>query len=419
MLFGILPDLGILGNAFGIVYGFIFVLPYAVDRVVAPRLPGFLSTLIFPSALVVLEFVLAEWDLTGSWFSLAYTQHDNLPLVQLVSVTGLWGVTFLIAWFASVVNWGWENDFSLAVVWKGGAVYAAVFAVVHLFGGAYLAFAPADAQTVRVASVTRSFDMDVEAGKCRGDRSCLGRLFDRSLAEFLFDSQQAVGGGANIILWQENGVAVYAADEPSYVIAAREFAVRESLYLVMGVKVVAEHNPDDENKAVVISPEGDVSEYFKTYRSPGDNHVLGSGSVLFLPSAYGTLGTIICRDYDYPSFIRQAGLAGVDIMLIPSHDWQAVNPDHARMAHFRAIENGFSMISANYHGTSTAVDFHGNALGLMDDFATDERILFADVPTRGIQTIYATIGDLFAWLCGATLLGLILAGWRRDQLPRV
>lgn len=412
MLYGILPDLGIIGNAFGFFYGLVFLLPYVVDRVLSPRLGGFLSTLAFPSAVVTAEYLLSIWDFTGSWFALAYTQHDNLPLVQLVSITGLPGVAFLIAWFASVANWIWQKDFAFPAVWKGGALYAGVFVLVHLFGGAYMAFAPADAPTVRVASVTRSFDMDVEAAKCRGDEDCLRQLFQRSLTEFLSDSERAVANGARIVMWQENGIAVYAADENSFFDAAREFALHKGVYLVMGVKVVAEDDPDDQNKAVVISPTGDMSEYLKNYRTPGDAHVLGDGTVQVWPSEYGRLGTIICKDFEYPAFVRQAGMAGVDIMLIPSHNWEAIDRYHARMAHFRAIENGYSMISATYHGTSTAVDFHGNLRGQMNDFTTEERILFADVPTRGMRTIYAVIGDAFSWLCGLALIGLILAGLR-------
>ena len=63
---------------------------------------------------------------------------------------------------------------------------------------------------------------------------------------------------------------------------------------------------------------------------------------------------------------------------------------------FRAIENGFSMVRADYHGLSNAVDYHGNILSQMNDFTTEERIMIADIPTEGIKTIYSIIGDSFA-----------------------
>lgn len=79
---------------FLIALGLVFFLPFAVDRLVAPRIPGFASTLVLPSAWVALEFALTVLPVLngtpiGTWGSLAYSQHGNLPLLQVASVTGL------------------------------------------------------------------------------------------------------------------------------------------------------------------------------------------------------------------------------------------------------------------------------------------------------------------------------------------
>ena len=407
MLYGILPDLGVIGNGFGLFYGIVFFLPFLADRLMTPKIKGFLSTLVFPSAWVTIEIILSSWDFTGSWFSLAYTQIDNLVLIQLVSITGIWGISFLITWFASVVNWAWEHEFSIPKIWKGVSLYLSILILILLFGGAYLTFLPADSDTVRVAAVTRSFDMDIEAKKCKGDVPCLQKLFNRSLDEFLQDSEQAANAGANIIVWQENGLAVYQEDEASFIDQGREFAVQEEIYLLMAMYMLSEERSVDENKAVLIDPSGDASEYLKNHLVAGDNHILGDGKVLIQDSDYGKLASIICQDTHSPNFVRQAGKANVDLMLIPNHNWEAITPLAARMASFRAIENGFSMIRADYHGLSTAVDYHGNILSQMNDFTTEERIMLADIPKQGIKTIYSQIGDFFAWLCVFGLLGLI------------
>ena len=36
---------------------------------------------------------------------------------------------------------------------------------------------------------------------------------------------------------------------------------------------------------------------------------------------------------------------------------------------------------------------------------TDQQVMVAYVPVHGVRTIYAAIGDLFAWLC---IVGLII-----------
>lgn len=413
MLYGIYP-----GEAWlvtGLVYGIIFFLPFLADRLIAPKIEGYLSTLVFPSAWVTMEFILS-FTVAGSWFSLAYTQYGNLPLMQLVAITGIWGISFLITWFAAVVNWAWEEDFSLPKTRRGISLYPGIFIFVLLFGGAYLTFLPADSDTVRAAAITRSFDMDVEAKKCNKDVACLQGLFNRSLNEFLQDSEQAANAGAKIIVWQENGLAVYQEDETSFIEQGRKFAAREKVYLLMGMYVLSEDRSADENKVVLITPSGNTSEYLKNHLTQGDKHILGDGKVLIQDSPYGKLASIICFDADFPDFVRQAGKSNVDLMLIPYHDWEAITPIHARMASFRAIENGFSMVRADYQGLSTAVDYHGNILSQMNDFTTEERIMIADLPVQGTKTIYSQIGDLFAWLCVVGFLitvGLGLTGFKK------
>jgi len=391
----------------GLVYGVVFFLPFLADRLMTPKIKGFLGTLVFPSAVVIIEFIMSIPP-ANSWFSLAYTQYGNLPLMQLVSITGIWGISFLIAWFASIVNWAWEQKFSLPIILKGISLYFGIFIVILLLGGAYVTFLPADSDTVRVAAITRSFDMDIEAKECKGDVPCLQKLFNRSLNEFLEGSKQAVNAGAKIIMWQENGLAAYYYDEEEYIAKSREFAIREKVYLLMGMYMLSEDRTLDENKAILITPSGQVSEYLKSYVVPGDNHIVGDRKILIQESDYGKLGTIICQDTHVIPFVRQAGKANVDIMLIPNHNYESVTPYIQRMPIFKAIENGFSMVRADYHGLSNAVDYHGNVLSELNDFTTEERIMIADIPTKGIKTIYSQIGDLFAWLC---LLGFLIMIW--------
>jgi apolipoprotein N-acyltransferase len=35
----------------------------------------------------------------------------------------------------------------------------------------------------------------------------------------------------------------------------------------------------------------------------------------------------------------------------------------------------------------------------MDSDETADGIMYADIPTRGIKTLYTTIGDVLGWLC--------------------
>jgi len=80
------------------------LLVYLADRWVMRRTIRFAGTLFFPAAYVTLEYFNAT--ITGGlWWSVANTQYPFAWLTQLVSITGVWGIVFLIYWFGSVTVW--------------------------------------------------------------------------------------------------------------------------------------------------------------------------------------------------------------------------------------------------------------------------------------------------------------------------
>src|SRR5262245_36851495 len=93
----------------GVVVGLLATLAYLVDRLLTPRLSGLVRTLVFPLALTTIDwlgsliaslvtsFLIPSFFAVGGAFdSPGYTQAGLLPLVQIVAVTGMWGLTFLI-----------------------------------------------------------------------------------------------------------------------------------------------------------------------------------------------------------------------------------------------------------------------------------------------------------------------------------
>src|SRR5262249_46033767 len=104
--------------------GVVGVLPYLFDRLLARRLGGLLGTLVFPIGLTNVSYLAALLSpSTGTMLNPAYTQYGDLPLMQLVAVTGLWGIIFLMSWLASLVNWAWELGFAWPRVRLGLLLY--------------------------------------------------------------------------------------------------------------------------------------------------------------------------------------------------------------------------------------------------------------------------------------------------------
>ncbi|TME00811.1 MAG: nitrilase [Chloroflexi bacterium] len=413
-----------------IVFGFgvIFTLPYLIDRVLAPRLQGLLATLVFPSAMTTIWYLSGLLNPYGTTANPAYTQFGNLPLLQLVSVTGLWGIVFVMSWLASLVNWAWERGFAWPRVRGGAVLYASLLALVLLFGGARLALFPAQGSTVRVAGITPSQALIAAANKqdsqnidalMSGEGTQVARQLVRQAYAPVFDellalSLQEARAGAKIILWPEcigGGTTLLQEDEAALLTRARALARTTGTYLDLGLCELLSHPVQSSfftDESILIDPTGSVVwRYQKAHPVPGEPWNPGDGQVPTVQTPYGRLSNVICFDADFPGTLRQAGQAGAAIMLVPSSDWREIDPYHTQVATFRAIENGYSLVRQTGNGLAMTVDYEGKVLSASDYFTTDPQVMVAYVPMQGVHTIYATIGDLFAWLSIAGLVGLI------------
>lgn len=416
--------------------GLTMIVSYGADRMFARRLGGLLGTLVFPATDTGLAF-LASTASSGAFATLgapAYTQASELTLVQLVSVTGLWGLSFLIAWLAPVANDLWEHGFDPRQVRRGTTAFVAVLAATFLFGGAQLAFFAPDSPTVRVAALAPDRELASAADTAElgprplpsATRTAVRGAYLDPLADDLFArTREAAGGGARIVVWSEAAAYVFKEDEAAFLGRARAVARDEGIYLQIGLvsMLPTDRYPSVEIRAILLDPAGKVLwDYPKATKVLSDPNLPGPGIVPTVDTPYGTLATVICFDADWPSLVRQAGMAGTDLLLVPSSDWQEVAELHARMAVFRAVENGANLVRPTRRGTSVASDYQGRLLGYKSDyFVGTDHTMVANVPTEGRPTLYVYIGETVGWM---SVLGMIvlpavaLARRRRHDDPR-
>lgn len=406
-----------------VVVGIFLSLPYLIDRLISPRLSGIISTLIFPLSFVAADYLKTLLYPYGSVGSLAYTQYGNLPLLQLVALTGISGIVFLITWCASVVNWAWEQHFAWPRIRAGVLLYASLLGLVLVGGGARLAFFPPQGQTVRVAGISVSQTVETQvmkqiatafpaflAGKAtQADLETLRRAASMLNTDLLTQSQREANAGTRIVVWPECGAAVLQADEPALLAQAAAVSRQAHVYLDMGLCVLTSQAPHEKDQALLIGQRGQVIwSYNKARPIPGlDTSAPGDGQVPIVQTPYGRISNEICFDGDFPYLSRQAGQAQADLMLVPSNDWRQIDPWHTQDITFRAIEDGFSLVRQTSNGLAIAVDYEGRVLGSSDSFATGDQVMIAQVPTKGTQTIYTLVGDVFAQLCMAGLLLLV------------
>ncbi len=398
----------------------LLALPYLLDRLLTPRLSqvsGWLATLVFPLGLVACEYINALVVPYGFFFSLGSTQYGNLPLLQIAAITGIYGVSFLVAWFGSVANWIWEQRFSWPRIRTATLLYGSVLLLVLLGGGVRLAFFAPNAQTVRVAGVSTSRtiyqqamnSIDPERHPDRAQTRAAYTAIENNLLEA---SQREARDGAKIVSWPEIEVSTLPEDEANLVARGETLARTEHIYLEMAYRVVQLDQTPLHNRAVLIDPTGRMLwTYDKAHPiMGGDPSIPGNGIVPVVDTSYGRFSNVICIDAFYPTLMHQTGNRGIDIMIVPSQEWAGSDGSSfvwvPQETTLRAIEYGYSLVRQANGDVSMTVDYQGRVLVATDYYTTDQPTMIAYVPVKGTRTIYGLVGDLFTWLCIATLLVL-------------
>ncbi|MEM6927385.1 MAG: hypothetical protein AAF602_10670, partial [Myxococcota bacterium] len=125
---------------------------YAIFEGLRRRLGDGWGLVLFPGLTVAFEALAFSTSEMGSWGSLAYTQLDNLPLLQITSLFGLSGVTALLAAVSAVVAVLVARADRARFVPAAGFVAGAVL-LAHAYGSVRLD-RTLDGPLVTVATVT-------------------------------------------------------------------------------------------------------------------------------------------------------------------------------------------------------------------------------------------------------------------------
>lgn len=341
----------------------------------------------------------------GSAGSLAYTQLKFLPFLQLASITGPWGMTFLLLLLQSAVAialhlWSIERKRALCVV---GTAAAAV-ATVLLFGAARLA-APSG-RTIRVGLISS----DERAYATVADE---GAPTLHLYSDYATQAERMAAHGAQAIVMPEKLGVVVEPETQTMDNALQATADKTGMTIVAGVVRVASQLK--YNEARVYVPHGPLARYDKQHMLPPFESNLEPGATLtMLPPGKETVGVAICKDMDFARPARDYGEAGAGVMLVPAWDFFVDDAWHGHMAVMRGVEDGFSVVRSAKGGFLTVSDWRGRIIAETRSNSARFATLIADVPAEHHKTLYQSFGDWFAWVSMGTLavvLGSLL--WPR------
>jgi apolipoprotein N-acyltransferase len=372
------------------------------------RAPQGAALLAFPTAVIATEW-LAHFTPLASWGAMAYTQVDNLPLVQLVSVGGIAAISFIVAWVAAWLELALSNALagtSGRLSLRQGIAVAAIFLVAHVWGVMRLN-TPLDDVSVRVATVSTRATFG--GAPPLPDAAARNAIVDTLLR----DSAQAATAGARLVVWTEAAALVLPGEEEAGVLhRVADLARVHNVDIVAAYVVPASQGQTlpYQNEYRWFGPDGVQRQaYWKHHPAPGEPAVVGHGPLTVIDTSFGRASGAICYDYDYPEVPLEHARLGVDVVALPSSDWRGIDPLHAQMAALGAVAGGFSLVRSTRFGLSAIIDPLGRMRGWHSSFEGGARILIAEVPRQHLNTVYASIGDVLVYTSMAFLIGL--TGW--------
>jgi apolipoprotein N-acyltransferase len=375
-----------------------------------------------PFLWVTFEFVRALLpEISFPWNLLGYPAAANLALAQVTTVTGIYGLSFLVAAFNALLAW---TDVALSPAPKRRtailAAATALILIVMLVGPRLVPAAPSNhyARAVQLnfpeaVSYGSDWFATHSADLSEVERYSLAPsiyhpdllVWPEAPAPFSFqDSQFAKLASslaihfrhpfiAGAIEWKQpldgGGTSSRFAPYNSGLLIDAQ-GQRVFVYDKIHLVPFGEYEPFPLIHRVVTSVSDEVGGFRK-----GTKYLVGP-----MPGGY-TFGLFICYEAIYPGEVRHFAANGADLLVNISNDgWfgrSAAAEQHLHMARVRAVENRRWLIRSTNNGFTVSVDPYGR---IYRPLPPDIRAA-ADLPYdfRTDRTLYARFGDWFAWLC--------------------
>ncbi len=238
--------------------------------------------------------------------------------------------------------------------------------------------------------------------------------------EYAAQIDAAAAQGAQLVMIPEKTGVL---SEPSLTAVdqiLKSAADRNQIFVIAGVL----KSPGFHNEARFYSPSNIAPvTYDKHHLLPAfESDEIPGVTRTHLDQSSGRWGIEICKDMDFPRLSRQYGTDDVGLLLVPAWDFVQDGWLHGRMAILRGVESGFSIARAPKQGLLTLTDDRGRVLAERDSGSARFTLLVGEIPVHHDPTVYARLGDWFAWADLALLFALIFdpAGrWsrRRSHAP--
>ena len=415
-------------NIFVTLLGYVLLVAYTavyfgVFAVILHRLPwksGILYPLAAATIWVSLEW-LRGWLLTGfPWGYMGYSQWNNPSGIQIASITGVYGVSFLIiflnAGIASIIVH--RNQWKKELTTVGIPILLTIVCIGY--GVLVINRNESTPKTeVKVALIPGNIP---QIDKWNPQK------FPETFSKYVRLTRKAAKENPNLIVWPETtvrGQILTGVWTNYHNVFSQMLNSNGDIPMLIGAT-----DPDTlgdiYNRVISLSSDGEIlGKYAKMHLVPFGEYVPLSdflpNFIQFMPFEHGKsveilpitksgeskdikdsvkVGTSICFESAFPNHFRKFVKKGANMMGILTNDAWFVGtafPElHLAMAPFRSVENRIDVFRCANGGYTCAVDKFGRIKSSFVTPDNDKEYIITDISLfDGKQTVYTRYGDWF------------------------
>jgi apolipoprotein N-acyltransferase len=381
----------------------IFAIAVLLQRALLLRQRYWAAVFAFPLFWAAAEFVISLVSVHGTGGSVAYTQLNFLPVLQLASVTGPWGITFVLMLLSSTIAVSlYLRPSSPRRAARIAATGIGIIVLVVAFGVLRLERSTAR-ETVTVGLIASDPPVSPRVAEP-------GTAMTQLLNGYAAQAAKLTAAGAQVIVLPEKIGVADGADLGSVDAQWQRLADSGGVQVVVGM--IRKQGTLRYNEARWYSPTASERSYDKEHMLPPFESNLTPGTALqTLAGRAGDIGLAICKDMDFVSPARDYGRRGVGLMLVPAWDFDDDRVMHGHMAIMRGVEDGFAIARAARMGYLTVSDNRGRILAEITSDSAPFATLLAAVPSAHQPTVFLTLGDWFGWTSIVALLVVVGSGF--------
>ena len=352
------------------------------------RLPWYRTLLFILSAAVI--YTLVEWTRSRlfTWNDLSVTQWRNLPFVQIASVTGSYGVLFLVALTGAALG-------SLSLRW-GKLCFLGILLLPGangIWGVWHMKYAPRSSDSIWNPALIQG---DLSQRRHAGEKE-----FREAMTTYIRLSREAAKLAPSVIIWPESAVPMPLRSAHPFSLefagSFKELIADCQTPMLIGALDFAPPRPGETvygvtNSALFFDSNARLCyKYDKIHRVPYGEYIpfrkylpefiinmvdmgrdLTPGinrEVLEFPNG-PRLSTAICYEGVFGYLTRDFARRGSEMLVVLSNDaWypRSSEPEqHLANALLRAVETGLPMLRCGNNGGSGVVTPEGRLLNFLD-----------------------------------------------------